>query len=242
VTLAGGGERGTSARVPLRHYRLFSRASSLEVGDGTLVLRLPGVFGANRPWRVPLADVAVVDQRHITEVDDDLHRGRVFVDPVTMPYLATTTASFAPNLQLLFREPVRMPAVRLIGALNLMLPFRASRSARGAWVDGIGVRARDPRSAIESLAASGVERIISPVLWLTDHRPTSTDPSLVETVQAQERRTRRVRAAVAAMFPVFVVTSWWARSSPSPWGLAAIGVECAAVFALPAWAKRRSRA
>ena len=161
-----------------------------------------------------------------------------------MPYLATTTANAPPNLQLLFRVPVRIPAVRLTGAFNLTLPFRASRSAAGAWVDGVALRARDPGTASEQLAAGGVERTISPVRWLTDHRETTDRPAnLLETVEAHERLTSRVRAVVTALFPVFVVTSWWARSSGSaPWGLAAIGVECAAAFALPAWARSRSRA
>ncbi len=232
------GARRVSATVPLRRYRLISRACGLDVDPDDLVLLLPGVFGAKRLWRLPLDSVGVVASGRAREVSQDPQRQRVFVDPVTIAYLATTTPIAPPNLELLFKAPERLPPITLRGAFNVFLPYLASRSAAGAWVDGVALRARDPQGAVAALVRAGAEEVASPTRWLTEHRRTSTDPAQVARVEAADRRAAWAPRLSTALFMLFLVTSAWARHAGSWLAAGASVVEVGLAVAAPGMLRR----
>jgi hypothetical protein len=96
-----------SMRVPLRHYRLFSRQPYIELDGSEIRLRLPGIFG-RKVWNLNVVDVAVVDDELSSCGDsgDDW----VVEEPVKIPYAVTTSPNVNPNLELLFRTPQRIPS------------------------------------------------------------------------------------------------------------------------------------
>ena len=97
--------------VDLSRRWLARRGASVEVEPGLLGLRLPGVFGPRQVWRLPLDAVAVVVTARIDE--PDAGGGQAFVEPLTIPYLATATAWAA-----LGSAGVLAAAVWLPGALR----------------------------------------------------------------------------------------------------------------------------
>jgi len=120
-------------------------------------------------------------------VDDPQH-GWVFRDPLRIPYAATTSRyKTQPNLELLFRRPQRIPPLRVGGAMTLGLPYRASRRS-GVNVDGVKLRAENPRDAIDALEAAGVARVQRPTAWLREHRSITSDPLAIQAVARRRRR------------------------------------------------------
>jgi hypothetical protein len=225
------GTRQDTAAVPLHRHRLTSQPCALKVDGAVLGVQVPGVFGSDRPWRLPLAGVGVVLPGR---VDEDAHDPRrAFVEPVTVAYLTAGPPIAAPNLVLLFACPERLPPITLRCALNGFLPVRASRSDAGAWVDGVALRAEDPVRAAATLVGAGAQPVTTPARWLAERRATSTDPALVGRARAAERLARAGPALSTALLVAFVGTAAWARSSQSWWALLPCAVEVGLAVVLP---------
>jgi hypothetical protein len=230
------GTRQDSAVVPLHRHRRSSRPGAVEVDGSVVEVRLPRMFGASRTWRLPLARVGVVLPDCVDEPAQDPRRA--FVDPVTVPYLTAGPPIAAPNLVLLFAGPERLPPITWRSALNVFLPGHASRSAAGAWVDGVALRAEDPARAVATLVRAGVQQVATPTRWLAEQRRTSTDPALVGRARAAERRARAGPALSTALFVAFLATAAWARSSHSGWAVVGFAVEVGLAVVLPGVLRR----
>jgi len=176
--------------LDLCRRRLARRGATVEVEPGLLGLRVPSVFGPEQVWRLHLDGVGVVDP---TQLDEPrAGGGQAFVDPLTIPYLATATAWSEPNLVLLFDRPRRLAPVTLRGAvggaLGVGLHGRPSRSGQGLWVDGVRLRAPDPAAMSASLVRAGAQRVTGPTQWMAERRPRATEPRAVARARAAERR------------------------------------------------------
>jgi hypothetical protein len=185
--------------IPLQAYRVAPRKPWVRVAGDAVTFRLPGWFGG-RTFAVPLADVGVVD---LDLVQDAPAADVVYAEPVVVPYVYTTGPMTAPNLRLVFRRPVALPpfrfVVRQMGAEPA--PKRAARGDRpaGRYVDGLLLRAADPRAAVAQLAAAGAERVTDVDGWLAAHRPLVTDPERVAGLAAVQRRFARAGRAGTAL-------------------------------------------
>jgi len=181
------------------------------IDPSSITVRVPGVFGSDRPWRIALGDAAVVDLGVVDlgvvdlgMVDLDGQRGDeeppglplAFVSPVTVAYLANGAK---PDLLLLFRVPQRLPRVGLVGGTGLRLPVRAARTPGGAWVDGVALRTTDPAGAFAHLVNVGVECTSDPTGWLVARRETTHDGELVHAASQEDRRNRRLRLATGGL-------------------------------------------
>ncbi|CAJ59222.1 MULTISPECIES: hypothetical protein [Frankia] len=155
---------------------------------GVVSLVLPGYFG-DRPWSIPVDRVAVRDLSSAPLPEDIPEPEPVLARQVTIPYLFTTGPLTLPNLLLMFTEPQRVPPLRLGPAMapNSDLPFGyfSTRAERGAYVDGVKLRAENPSGLERLLLAAGATRFEDPVRWLHRHRQVITDAA------DQERITRR---------------------------------------------------
>ncbi len=183
-------------QVPLHGLWPWSRRALLVVDPMSITVRVPGVFAADRPWRIALGDAAVVDLggRHGDEEPSGLPLA--FLSPVTVAYLANGAE---PDLLLLFRVPQRLPRVGLVAGTGLRLPVRAARTPGGAWVDGVAMRTDDPAGASAHLVRAGVESTDDPTGWLVARRETTDDGGLVHAASQADRRTRRLRLATGGL-------------------------------------------
>ena len=213
-------------------FQLFNTA----IDTARLLLRMPAVLRGGGTWRLPLVDVGVVQPGSADEAPADPRVA--FLDPVTVPYLTATTPLRAPNLVLLFASPQRLPAVAVRGALTAFLPARASRTAAGAWADGVALCAQDGAAAVSVLVHAGVQEVLAPTRWLTDRRGTCTDPALVGRARAAQRRAHAVPGLSTALLGTFVVTAAWARSSHSAWAGLLGAAEVALAVVLPGVLRR----
>jgi hypothetical protein len=231
------GRSAMSVRVPLRHYRFFSRQPYIELDGPVIRLRLPGIFGGRKMWNLDAGDVAVVDTEPSSS--DDSGEGWVFEEPVNIPYAVTTSPNVNPNLELLFKTPQRIPSLRVLGAQTIGLPYLQSRSAAGILIDGLDLRAIDPVAAVEALAAAGVERVDRTGAWLRRHRRITQDPALMEVAGANDRRQRWVGAVVMVAVILLIGLKFFGGDNPSNWELGALGLGLLVIFGLPVWARRR---
>jgi len=233
--------------VDLSRRWLARRGASVEVEPGLLGLRLPGVFGPRQVWRLPLDAVAVVVTARIDE--PDAGGGQAFVEPLTIPYLATATAWAAPNLVLLFDRRRRLAPVTLRGAiggaLGVGLHGRPSRSGQGLWVDGVRLRAVDPYAMSASLVRAGAQQVTAPSRWMAERRTRTTDPVAVARARAAQRRLWLAPWLSTLLLAAFVVSAgaaerggrWWAALGGA--GLLAVAVWLPG--ALRRGRRRRSR-
>ncbi|QKG24754.1 SIMPL domain-containing protein [Actinomadura verrucosospora] len=232
-------------QVRLRTYRL-ARKAYLRGSGGELALRLPAYFG-RRLWRVPMAEVNVVDLTSPRTVVQKI--GDVYAEPVVTPYLPTTGPLTRPTTLLLFTTPQRVPPLRWLAAIapNSSLPFgyRASRSAKGARLDGVFLRAADPGDAADRLVAAGAQRVDDPALWLREHRKRVADPVRADAIALSEKRARAIGTAAGASLILTLVTVQWASDHHGPdwlWLIAAIAGTATALLTLVALrAQRRAR-
>jgi len=122
-------------RVVLRHYRLFSQTPFLDVSSSRVVLHLPSFFGGERDLNVALKEVAVVDPTVTAAPSDEVPV--VYVTPLRLPYLATTTSNVPANVVLLFATPQRLPRLRWGGSMTSGLPDSSpTDSASARWQAG----------------------------------------------------------------------------------------------------------
>lgn len=173
----------------MRQYRFHFRPAFLEIDGGCLRIVLPVYFG-KQVWAVPLTEVLACDLKQ--EIKDYEPTDLLFDPPVKVPYLFTTGPLTAPTLQLLFRNPERVPKLRWTAALapNNSLPFtrRQSISEDGARVDGLLLRMQDNSTALEALVGAGVEQTQQPLTWLIRNRDTVNDRSRVDRLLSTERK------------------------------------------------------
>lgn len=196
--------------IPLKRLPLNWRPPHIEVGSGTVRIVAPQYFGRTA-LTVFTSDTVVAETSSIVDADGagvpDLDE-RVFEQPVFLPFLTHTGEFVRPNLVLLFRRPARVPVLRRFVDRQRDVGFsrRETRSAHGAWVDGVLLRAEDPCAAVETLARNDVEVITAPDAWLLAHRATTSDPMVVATVKQELRRAARLdRAGFGVAFALFAI-------------------------------------
>ena len=206
-----------SVRVPLRHYRFFSRQPYIELDGPAMQLRLPGIFGGRKVWNLNVADVAVVCTEPSSS--DDTGDDWVFEEPVIIPFAATTSQNVNPNLELLFKTPQRIPSLRVFGAQTIGLSYFQSRSAAGVQIDGLDLRAEDPVAAVATLAAAGMERVDRTGAWLRRHRRVTQDPALMKVAKTNDQRQRWVTAIVMVAFILMIGAEILWRRYPGQLGV-----------------------
>lgn len=229
--------------VRLKTYRLAPRKARLDCVGGELVLRLPTYFG-RRAWRVPMTEVNVVDlsspQTVVQRTED------VYAEPVSVPYLFTTGPNTRPTTMLLFTTPQRVPPLRLVTAIapNTPLPFgyRASRSATGARLDGVLLRAVDPADAAARLVMAGARRVDDPIGWLRAHREVVADPAKAAAIASSTKRAGTLGKVAAALMLVTLVTARWATNHDGPrWLWLLVTITGASTVVLWLMARRAAR-
>lgn len=229
-----------NASVRLAHTGRRSRRSSIEMDGGLFTLRLPGVLGS-RPWSIPAAQIGVVNLRNLDDAVEQLDQEpEAVTEAVTVPYLATRAHPGGPNIALLFRGPQRVPHLPRLGGTGV-LSARESRSHRGLFLDGVGLRAEDPVEAVIAAIAEGAERVQDPHLWFRHHRATTRDPKALAAVAVHERRSR-VAAVIMIASVVLLLGMRWASSQTDSWRpLPFALVSVLVIFGVPIWMKRRER-
>ena len=185
---------GAVDRIPLKAFRLAPRKPFIDVLPGQLSLFLPSFFGRHR-LTVPIAETALTpldeESEEAWEEIDDTY----FKEPLVIADLPTAAAFVDGDLLLTFRRPVRVPALRWIMAManNVDLPFGwfSTRSAEGARVDGVRLRALDLDDAVQRLARAGVTVVQNPGPWLAALRRVETDPAAIARIDAEEAQEGR---------------------------------------------------
>lgn len=195
-----------AARVPLRSYRFAPRKAWLAVDGADVVVRVPGWWGG-KTWRAPLAGSAVADL-DLVDAAGGIVAG-YFEEPVFTPYVHSTNQLTDPNVGLVFATPVPVPNLRLLvrDGLGDEIPKRPATGERpaGRYVDGIMVRAVDPRAAVEALVAAGAERTADPDGWLRARRAAVNEPEVVAQIERRHRAVDRVTNVCLVLMGVGVV-------------------------------------
>ena len=217
--------------IPLRQGRLSRADPSLQIDGADLVVDVRRVF-AGGPWRIPLEQVAVVIPSQVGEISAV---GQGFAtDP---DVLAVRTTLRGGNLQLLFRQPLVVPPLRLNGSNS---PDEYWRFRHGRAVDGLRFEVADPAAAVAELQTAGAEEVDAPTQWLRRHRELTHDPARLAEA-ARRRRGRRIVNGLAELGFVFVFVdgigafeyhgAWF-------WALGGVGL---ALMVLPRSALRLTR-
>ncbi|MDT7538417.1 MAG: hypothetical protein QOI82_2002 [Actinomycetota bacterium] len=211
---------GDATVLALQSWGLGRRSAIELTRSGEVRIRAPGFFGSHR-LVVSATEVAVealedpLSYQHSEATDDDFY----FEEPIVLLDLPTKTQIAAPNLVLGFAQPVRVPPVRLILALQNPFPFswRASRSTKGVYADGVILRSRSPREAASALESAGATRVPDLVTWLAARRRLVTDPVRIAQLAAEDAQlVRRSRLAFwawlsagALLLVAKVTETWW---------------------------------
>lgn len=231
--------------IPLRAYRIAPRKPRIDLESGWVILVVPTYFG-NRPWRIPVSVVGINDSGSDPASESD--HGPLFAQELKVPYLATTSDLTNSNVELLFREPQRIPPLRVWIALasNIDMPigWLESRSERGGTLDGVRLRAVDPAEAIRKLLEMGAERVADPDSWLARTRRTVQMPVERERLIAHRRRMRGLTIASAILLLGGAVSSNWtldARGIAWLWSVAAVAAGIALEVVRRRAVKRRER-
>ncbi len=186
--LAADARHRSGVRIHLRRWRLISRDAHVDVDATGVTLVVPRVFGGRRTWFVPMSTVGVLLEPAL--VDGGWEDGEEWVtrDAFRTPYLSTTSPWADPNLVLLFTVPQPIPPIRWTAARDLDISPFATRRAEGFVVDGVELRAVDPRAAREALLANGALGIEDPHAFVERHRDVVRDPEQVRSAVARTRR------------------------------------------------------
>ncbi len=229
-------------RLPIRHYRLFSRS--------------PVSRSGSRDARDPSAWIL----RRLVPMEDSTERGRSVSTRLTSPRRRriSAPAGYLPRRSTcpISRRPARTSTptwnccsytrvdfrqIRVTAALNSSVSWRVAQSPKGMWVDGLEFRMVDPLAAFDAFARAGAETVRSPIWWLTEHRETTTEPKVVAMVAANQRRSRMAAGAVAVAFPALIAARWALDHSngAAAYTLGAVGLVGA--FGVPFWLRRLNR-
>jgi hypothetical protein len=225
-------------RVVLRHYLMFSRTPFVDVSSSGVRLHLPSFFGGQRDMTVAMDELAVVDAMVEVAPPDD--SPAVYVTPLRLPYLATTTSNVSANVVLLFATPQRLPRLRWGGSMTSGLG-RAGRSVDGVLVDGVRLRAQEPRAAIDAIAGAGAARVGDADAWLRTHRETTRDPAAVAEVHSIGRRNRVSYALTVLTLVLLSIGRVMAAHTKAWWPVAVLFALAVVGFSGPILIQRRNR-
>lgn len=192
------------AEITLRSYWFSRRKPAIQFEVDAIELRLPVYFG-KQVWSIPIDQVGVIDlvrRDSAVEVVTD-EGGVVFASPLAIPYFVTTGPLAKPNLVLLFRSKRRLPPFRRYpNNKGQTVPFTAkmTRSAEGAWVSRLTLRAQDSTNAQQTMERAGVVTVPSMLEWLKERYETINDPE--EKAKHFERgaQARRVNLILRVLF------------------------------------------
>ena len=230
-----------NARVRLAHTGRRSRRSSIEMDGGLITLPTSGVLGS-RPWSIPAAQIGVVNLRNLDDAAELLDQEpEAVTEAVTVPYLATSAHPGGPNIALLFRGPQRVPHLPRLGGTGV-LSARESRSHRGLFLDGVGLRAEDPVEAVIAAIAEGAERKHTiPTCGSATTVPRSGNSKALAAVAVHERRSRVAAVTMIASVVLLLGMRWASSQTDSWWPLPFALVSVLLIFGVPIWMKRRER-
>lgn len=162
----------------IRLRRVWGRQPCVLLYPDRLRLVLPYFFG-RRAIEVALGQVVaravhLTSERSVFGYEMGIEHGGLLI-----PYLPTRDSTVPrhvdtgpPNLLLVFAVPVRLPPLRLLATQShSLLPFGyiSTRAKAGVTVDGVFLRAVNPETALETLAAAGVEVTADWREWLRAH-------------------------------------------------------------------------
>jgi len=225
---------GPGRRVALRGYGYRLRKARVEFAAYSAHLQLPRYFGRDE-LSVPATWIAVVDLTTPGSPRDPAEIRAQFPGR-TIAHLPTASRRRAPTTLLLFAAPQAVPPLRWIPALRPVgrLPFgyRASRRRPAPRLDGVMLRADNPRWAADRFVAAGSMRGVHRDRgWYADQRGNSAarpgaDPNWARPLV--DRLDGMARVLALALVPLVALLA--TRTSVPLWGWAAL--VAAAVLAV----------
>jgi hypothetical protein len=167
---------GPGRWVALRDHGYRTRKARVEFAAYSAHLQLPRYFGRDE-LTVPATWIAVVDLTAPGSPRDPADI-RVQFPGRTIAHLPTASSRRAPTTLLLFAAPQAVPPLRWSAALRpwARLPFgyRASRRRPAPQIDGVLLRADNPRWAADRFVAAGSMRGVHRDRgWYADQRGSS---------------------------------------------------------------------
>lgn len=160
--------------------------------------------------------------------------------------LQSTQLSGKFNFALLFRQPMKLPALKM-GGMQLLETTR-KQSKQGIWVDGVVLQVEDLEKAIRSLTAWGAPAYRSRSDALTDMVGIELDPQAADVLETERREIRRkqmskfytlTRLAAAAVLAHMAGKMWLAGESA--WSIVSTTALAAAFACLFAFVYRKLR-
>jgi hypothetical protein len=167
---------GPGRRIALRDYGYRTRKARVEFAAHSAHLQLPQYFGSDE-MSVPATWIAVVDLTTPGSPRDPAEIHAHFPGR-TIAYLPTASPRRAPTTLLLFAAPQPVPPLRWPATVRpgLRLPFGylASRREPAPSLDGVLLRADNPRWAADRFVAAGCMRgVHREGGWYADQRGSS---------------------------------------------------------------------
>ena len=212
---------GPGRRVALRDYGYRTRKSRVEFAAYAAHLQLPRYFGRDE-LTVPATWIAVVDLTTPGSPRDPADIRAQFPGR-TIAHLPTASSRRAPTTLLLFATPQAVPPLRWGPALRPVgrLPFgyAASRRRPAPGIDGVLLRADNPRWAADRFVAAGSMRGVHRDRgWYADQRGSSaarpgTDPAWARATV--DRLDGMARVLALALLPLAVALA--SRTSLPGW-------------------------
>jgi hypothetical protein len=226
---------GPGRRVALRDFGYRTRKPRVDFAAYSAHLVLPTYFGRDEV-SVPADSIAVVDltlpgsPRQVDEVRHNFPAHAI-------SHLATTSPRRSPTTLLLFAEPVRVPPLRLRAAAKrrrLTFRLRDSHRVPPARIDGVLLRADNPRWAADRFVAAGSMRgMYRDGGWYADRRGVSAarpgaDPAWARAVV--DRLDGLARVLAVLLVPLVVAGVALGDRWPA-WGWAALAAALGAMLA-----------
>jgi hypothetical protein len=225
---------GPGRRVALRDYGYRLRKARVEFAAHSAHLQLPRYFGRDE-LSVPATWIAVVDLTTPGSPRDPADIRAQFPGR-TIAHLPTASHRRAPTTLLLFAAPQPVPPLRWVPALRPFgrLPFgyRASRRRPAPGLDGVMLRADNPRWAADRFVAAGSMRGVHRDRgWYADQRGNSAarpgaDPNWARALV--DRLDGMARVLALALIPLAALLA--SRTSLPCWAWGAL--VAAAVLAV----------
>jgi hypothetical protein len=225
---------GPGRRVALRDYGYRLRKARVEFAAYSAHLQLPRYFGRDE-LSVPATWIAVVDLTTPGSPRDPADIRAQFPGR-TIAHLPTASHRRAPTTLLLFAAPQPVPPLRWVPALRPFgrLPFgyRASRRRPAPGLDGVMLRADNPRWAADRFVAAGSMRGVHRDRgWYADQRGNSAarpgaDPNWARALV--DRLDGMARVLALALIPLAALLA--SRTSLPCWAWGAL--VAAAVLAV----------
>jgi hypothetical protein len=216
---------GPGRRVALRDYGYRTRRARVDFAAYAAHLRLPRYFGRGE-LAVPASWIAVVDLTAPGSPHDPAEFRAQFPGR-TIAHLPTASPRRAPTTLLLFAAPQPVPPLTLLAAARptprLPFGYRASRRHPPARLDGVLLRADNPRWTVDRFVAAGAMRgVHRDGGWYADQRGTSAARPGVDPAWARptvDRLDGLARLLALAVIPLVAAMAsgtelprlaWWA--------------------------------